>query len=215
MTTKQNGEFDALLKAITDVGDDADTMTKSAPTVAGKDDTATDDQTIDAASTASDDKDKDKDKDGKPDFAKSLTVTGADGEPVEAIDATEIIKSLQDRVGEHDTVLAKALTGMATAMQKQSALIKSLQENMTKLASQGTGRKAMFMAVDKPAVGAADTMAKGGAADGQMSADEFFAKAETAFAERKITGAELNTIDVCRRMNAPIDQGLIRKVALS
>jgi hypothetical protein len=142
-------------------------------------------------------------------------VVDAEGNPVDAIDATDMIKSLQDKVGEQDNVLAKALGGIGTILKKQNDLIKSLQDGMSKLANQGTGRKAVFMAVEKPGVGGGDLAKSGAATEGALSLDEFFVKAETAFAAKKLTGQEFNTIDVCRRMNSPIDPALIRKVALS
>lgn len=206
------GAFADLLKAITEADTDADALVKAIPDTAVA--SAADDQTIQAAAVDSDDdKEKIKDADGKPEFAKSMTVTGADGEAVEVIDATEILKSLQGTVGEHGDLLAKALPGLVSTIQKQGNLIKSLQESMTKLAGQGAGRKAMVVAIDKPEVG---TMAKSQAAsDGQLSQEEFFAKADSAYEAGKISGHERNTIDVCRRMQQPIDPGLIRKVALS
>jgi hypothetical protein len=211
-TTEGKSDFAELLKAINDEEANADNLIKSAPAVDDKKGTAPDDQTIEDASTKSEDDD---DQDGKDaDLTKSLTVTGPDGKPVDVVDATEIIKSLQDQVGEHGSVLTKALGGLTSTIAKQGQLIKSLQETVAKLGGQGAGRKAMLMAVEKPAAGA--TLAKsGGAEDGKLTIDEFFAKAQTAYANDKISGAELRTIDVCRRHNAPIDPALIQKVALS
>lgn len=213
--SKDTGNFAELLKAITDTGEEADTLTKSAPVVEGKDGESSDDKTIQSASTAStDDDDKTKDKDGAPVMTKAMTVTGPDGKELEAIDATEIIKALQDKVGEHDTVLAKALTGLTSTIQKQGALIKSLQENVAKLSGQGAGRKAVIVAVEKPGVGG-DLTKSQGAEDGKLTVDEFFAKAEAAYGAEKISGAELRSIDVARRYGSPIDPALIRKVALA
>ncbi len=214
--SKVQTNYDELLKAISDIGDDAETLAKAIPADVpekpGKPGAAPDDKAIAAA--AADGVDPDEEINGDQTMSKSLTVTDAAGNPVEAIDATDLIKSLQDKVGAQDTVLAKAIGGIGTILKKQNDLIKSLQDNMAKLGNQGTGRKAVFVAVDKPGVGG--DLAKSGAADeGTLNPDEFFAKAETAFASKKITGQELNTISVCMRMNAPLDPALIRKVALS
>lgn len=213
MSKEATSNFDELLKAIADVGDDADTLAKS-EIPAGKEGAAPDDKTIAAASKDS--------KEGEDDeidqdqvLSKALTVLDADGKPVEAIDATDMIKSLQDKVAGYDDVLAKALGGIGAVLKKQTDLIKSLQDNVAKLAGQGSGRKAVFMAVEKPGIGG-DTMAKSGAAaEGQLTVEDFFAKANTAFDAQKISGQELNTISVCIRQNVPIDAALIRKVAMS
>lgn len=215
MSNKETNNYAELLKAIADVGDEADTLAKGGFPDA-KDDKGTDDKAIAAASKDADNNGVDDDDEIDPDatMSKALTVVDAAGNPVEAIDATDLIKSLQDKVEGQDDVLAKALGGIGTILKKQNDLIKSLQDGMNKLASQGSGRKAVFMAVEKPGVGG--DMAKSDAAgEGQLSIDDFFAKANTAFDKAKISGHELNTISVCIRQNVPIDPALIRKVALS
>lgn len=212
MSKEATSNYDELLKAIAEVGDESETMAKAFPDKGAKEGAAPDDKVIAAASEDSND---DADKvDEEQIFSKALSVVDAAGNPVDAIDATDLIKSLQDKVGEQDTVLAKALGGIGTILKTQNTLIKSLRDDMAKLAGQGAGRKAVFMAIDKPGVG---DMAKsmGAADEGKLSVEDFFVKANTAFDGQKITGHELNTISVCIRQNVPIDPALIRKVALS
>lgn len=210
MTTASTN-FQDLLKAIEQTEADTDALTKS--DVADDQD----DHVIGAAAESSDDDGDGKDKEvGKePVMSKSMTVKDADGKDVEAIDATEIIKALQDKVGSQETVMAKALTSLQSTLAKQNTMIKSLQDSLAKLAGEGRGRKAVLMAVEKP--GAGDTVAKSAGADkdGATTMEDFMLKAEQAFSAKKITGQEFNTIDVCRRMGAQIDPALIRKVALA
>lgn len=157
---------------------------------------------------------EDEEGDGEESMTKSLKLE--DGE--EVIDATDMLKSLEAQIGEHDDVLAKALPQMLTLMQGQSKmiqqqgdLIKSLQTKVDALAGQGRGRKAVVALNDKPAAG--ETMAKS-EPDG-LTPGEFMLKANNAFDKKIISGVELSTIDVCLRTGQAIDKSLIAKVANS
>lgn len=94
--------------------------------------------------------------DAKP-VAKSMTATGADGETVEVVDATEMLKSLQAGQAELGETLTKALTSLAGIAKAQGETIKSLRAEVKELAGQGRGRKAVLAITEKPDA----TMAKG------------------------------------------------------
>ena len=207
-------QFNELLAQLKAAGDEQTTLAKALPAEDGKDD-----EQIQAAAAEGDtdadnenpedheEPDGDED-DGKPVMAKSVTAV-VDGEEVEAVDATELLKSLDARVSEHDAVLAKALESTLSTIKAQGDMIKSLHAKIEKLAGQGKGRKTVLTVVEKPAVG--ETMAKS-EQDG-MTPGDFMAKANAAFAAGKLTGKELTTIDVAMRTHqlGVLDQTLIAK----
>lgn len=199
--------FEQLLSSLNTELDEQTQLAKSLPAKDGEDDEA-----IQAAAAESDDADDKNPEDNEPDegdkpIAKSVTAM-VDGEEVEAIDATDLLKSLQDRVDEHDDVLAKALTTTLATVKAQGEMIKSLNAEMKKLAGKGAGRKTVLTVVEKPAAGEQD-MTKS-QQDG-MTTGEFMAKANAAFAAGKLTGIELTTADVAIRQGAQIPAGIIAK----
>ena len=145
---------------------------------------------------------------GAGEFGKSFEFTDASGKKHEAVDATELVKSLIDRVEAADETLAKALTAMNGVMSKQGELIKSLSTQLQTLSSQGRGRKAVLNVSEKPDAG---VMTKSQTEDG-MTSEQFFAKANAAFDAEKISGKDLNVISVSLRGNHPIDPSLIQRV---
>ena len=149
-------------------------------------------------------------------MAKSMTL--ADGE--EVIDATDLLKSLQNDITEHGDVLAKALPqvlhlmqGQSKMIQQQGDLIKSMQTRIDDLAGQGRGRRAVVSVMEKPAAGAFEQMTKS-QGDG-LTPQEFMLKANSAFDKGAITGVQLTTLDVCLREGKQIDPALIQKIANS
>ena len=199
--------FEQLLSSLNTELDEQTQLAKSLPAKDGEDDEA-----IQAAAAEGDDADDKNPEDNEPDegdkpIAKSVTAM-VDGEEVEAIDATELLKSLQDRVDEHDDVLAKALTTTLATVKAQGEMIKSLNAEMKKLAGKGAGRKTVLTVVEKPAAGEQD-MTKS-QQDG-MTTGEFMAKANAAFAAGKLSGIELTTADVAIRQGAQIPAGIIAK----
>ena len=205
----EDTSFDELLKSLQQVAEGADTLAKAAPA-------AEDDKTVAAAAAdsgvdAPGGNPEDEEEGEGEEFGKSL---GADASGAEMIDATELVKSMLARQDATDGVLAKAMTSMVGAMSKQNELIKSLQAEVRTLAGQGRGRKTMVTIADKP--GVADVLAKSEAAEeGKITTGELLAKSHAAHAAKKISGVELNTIDVCLRNNWPIDAGILQKVALA
>lgn len=168
--SKATTNFQDLLKAIDQTDTDADLLAK------GGDDEQDDAIIADASqSSESDNGEADEagavGKDKGKDMAKSLTAKDADGKDVEVVDATDMIKSLQDKIDSQESIMAKALTGLQSTLSKQNTLIKSLQDNIAKMSGEGRGRKAVLRAVDKP--GAGETMAKseGAAEDGKITMD--------------------------------------------
>lgn len=214
-----SNNFEALLQELGAVAAETDTLAKAvaaAPEVNPEDDE--DDAAIAAAAAAAEAggaapaADAAPGDDGKPAFGKSFAFTDESGATHEAVDATDLVKSLIGRLDTSDDVLAKALTSMAGSMKAQGDMIKSLSAQVAQLSSQGRGRKAMLTINEKPVVG--DTLAKANAEPG-VTPEQFFAKANAAFDAGKISGKELNVVSVSLRGNHPIEPGLIQKIALA
>lgn len=200
MTTKQTAKapnFEDLLKALSQVSEKTDE-------IEDENDVADDDKVVGEAAEEGGEA-----GDGE-DFGKSTAANEED----EYVDATDLIKSMIGRQDASEGVLAKALGTLGATLSKQNTLIKSLQEEVGKLASQGRGRKTMLTIADRP--GIADTLAKSSAAeDAAITPKDLLAKSHEAHAAKKISGVELNTIDVCLRNNWPIDAGILQRVALA
>lgn len=217
--TTQPSNFDELLKSLGAVDDAATTLAKATPAAPAADDKAVAAAAAEAGANADPDADPEVDPEADPEadpegkeFGKSL---GADAAGNELVDATELVKSLMDRQEKTDDVLAKAMTSMVSALGKQNDLIKSLQSQVQSLGNQGRGRKTLVTVAEKP--GVADVLAKSqGAADeeeGKITPSQLLAKSQAAYDAGKITGAQLNTVDVCLRNGWAIDPGILTKVA--
>lgn len=213
--------FDKLMAELNSLATDQETMRKALPAGDGEDD-----QNIQAAAAEGGDMDDEDDEgvdghkepdgdEGQP-LGKSLgTVTLEGGEQVEAIDGTELVKSLMEQVeqfGQKQTTsesqMAKALESCVTLMKGQGDLIKSLQNKVSQLSGEGRGRKTVLNVSEKPAAGTqlAKSEPQG------LTGTEFMAKSHAAFDAKKITGVELTTVDVCLRSGTPIDPSIIQKV---
>lgn len=206
--SKEN-HFTQLLDELGQMAAESDTLVKALP----QDDDKPDDAAIAAAAEESADKNDDENPEDKEDagedqpMAKSLMV---DGEEVQVVDADLLIKSLHDlsaRVETNEGVLAKGLETALNTLKSQGDLIKSLQGQLSKLGSQGAGRKAVLTITEKPEVGA-QVMAK---AEDQLTPGDVMAKAHAAFAAGKISGLELASMDVALRSRQQIDPGVLAK----
>lgn len=205
--------FQELLDSLNKTAESTEDMAKSVEAATVADDDTDDDDTIAAAAgeagaapaaaaAAAGEGD-----DGAPVLGKSMQAVDESGNTFDAVDATELIKSLLERQDTNETNMALAVEALSGVLDKQTALIKSLSDKVTALSSQGRGRKAMLSVVEKPS--ASGVMAK---SDEGVTPEMFFAKANTAFDEGKLSGQELNVISVCLRSNHPIPQDLIGKV---
>lgn len=202
--------FEELLKALAETEDQAAAdLAKAEAAAEDEDDGGDEDDEMIAAAAADAEGDGDADAagTGAVDFGKSFEFTDEKGEKHQAVDATELVKSLLDRQQATEGALAKAMETMVGALQKQGELIKSLTAKVEQVSTQGRGRKSLVSVAEKPDAGTLTKSEQPG-----LSPDEFFAKANAAFDAGKITGKELTTIDVCRRGNYSIDPALISKV---
>lgn len=208
MNTKVNTQvnaFDALLSEL-------DVLSKAMPEAIDGDEKI-------AAADGEGDEDEDDEKNKKGEFpaegelAKSFKVTLENGDEIEAQDGTELVKSLMHRIDTNEDTLAKAFSSainliktQGEQLQKNNALVKSLQTQVMALSEAGRGRKATLSIHEKP-----DNLLNKSNDDG-ITQVEFMAKANTAFDNGRITGKDLTVIDVSFRNNTAIDPTIINKV---
>lgn len=145
-------------------------------------------------------------------MAKSFSFQLDTGEVVEAVDGTELVKSLQDEVAllksERETAASqseKVFQAVLGQLKSQGQLIKSLSTQLEKLSSEGRGRKS----IAAPSAAMAKSM---GADAGGLTPDRLLAKANAAFDAGRISGKELTVIDVSLRHGAALDDGLMARV---
>ena len=150
------------------------------------------------------------DGDDKETMGKSFALKLEDGTELEAIDGTELVKSLMARVESNEGTVMKALGTAVDLLGKQGDMIKSLQDEVKKLAGEGRGRKTVVSVSEKPVAGA--TMAKSqGAADG-LSANEFMAKALAAQASGRLTGLDVARAESALNKGLPVPQDVVNRV---
>lgn len=192
-------ELDLLQKAYGD--DDGDQKIAAA---AEDDDDEHDEPDADNAGGPSDgDEDnEDDDEDFQP-IAKSFAFQLDTGETVEAVDGTELLKSLSDSVAETDARLAKSFGEAVSLMKSMHGEIAGLKKQVAKLSGEGRGRKAVVNVHEN-----AEPMAK---SQSGLTPNDLMAKAQAAFAEGKLSGRELNEIDASLRMREAPNPSLIAK----
>lgn len=88
---------------------------------------------------------------------KSFTLMLDDGTEVEAQDGAQAIELLLGRQDKSEQAMTKSLGAVASALEGQAKLIKSLQEQVAALGGRGTGRRAVVSVAELPAQHAGGT----------------------------------------------------------
>ena len=204
--------FEQLLSEIQEMSSEQETMSKALPAEDGKDDK------IQAAAEEGGDMEGAGDgtegavaesggEDEDEPMGKSLgAVTLENGETVEAIDGTELVKSLMARVESGEEQMQKALTGAIGLIKSQGEMIKSLSEQITKLSNAGRGRKAIVTVTEKTTTPMAKSEPTG------MSGQEFMAKALSAQAAGRIRGVDVAAIEGYLNRGMQVPAHLIERV---
>ena len=176
----------------------------------GENDVTGDDLSPEGSKGLGDEGEGDGDGDDEETMGKSFALKLEDGTELEAIDGTELVKSLMARVESNEGTVMKALGTAVDLLGKQGDMIKSLQDEVKKLAGEGRGRKTVVSVSEKPVAGA--TMAKSqGAADG-LSANEFMAKALAAQASGRLTGLDVARAESALNKGLPVPQDVVNRV---
>ena len=160
------------------------------------------------------DGDDDSDKDGDETLGKSMSVTLDNGEQIDAVDGTELVKSLVNRLDTADASHAEKFELMQKSMGMAVDMIKSQETEIAKLrdlvksfGNSGAGRKTTVSIAEKPEIGQMQkSEAKG------MSGHEFLAKAEGAMKAGRITGLELSIAEASLNRGAPVREDIVNRV---
>lgn len=206
-------EFDKLLGAIQSMNEDADVLHKSIQDKNDEDDERIRAAAEDGNPDADGDGDNDvlDDDEGEESMTKSFSFELENGDVIEALDGTALVKSLINRLDSTESTLHKALGAAADLIGKQGDMIKSLQNQVSRLGDAGRGRKTMVSVVDKPAVGDMKKSLSGSEPQG-ISPQEFMAKALNAQAAGRVTGLDVVRAESALNKGLPVPQDIVARV---
>lgn len=194
--------FDTLLADLEKIKTEQETLAKSHSEAAN----ATNTDGGNAIKT--DDTKTDETKEGD-ELTKSLGVIKlANGDEVDALDGTLLVKSLLERMDRTDGQIAGVISHLVGTIKSQGEMLKSMSEQINVLGAQGRGRRTVVAITPKNDGTTTLTKSEG---EG-MTAEQFMLKSEAAWKAEKINGRELNNISVALRMNQPVDPALVSKV---
>jgi hypothetical protein len=201
MSKEQTGgsKFDALLDDINANGED---LTKA---VSGADDerieaAAAEGAEGDGSGTGGKDTETAAAGDGEEALGKALTAKDPEtGEETDAIDATELLKSMVAEMGSIKDGTAKVMTAIVGQLKTQGDLLKTLHADMRQLGAGGRGRRSVLTVHEKvapdlaKALGAEAGAEGGGQAEPEgMKPQEFLTKALAAANDGAITYHDAN-----------------------
>jgi hypothetical protein len=148
-------------------------------------------------------------KEGDGEMAKSFSFTLEDGTQVDAVDGTEMIKSLTERFDADTGVMLKALGLTVDMLKAQATQIVAMGARITKLSGEGRNRKSVLSVSEKstPAAGVLQKSQPEG-----LSHKEFFAKANAAQLAGRITASEIGLAETCLNSRTAIPAHIISRV---
>lgn len=157
-------------------------------------------------------------------LGKSFQVVGDDGKPVKAYDATELIKSLNERVAGLETgfedvaerkehlgkslgLISDLLKSQSTQITQQAEQIATLQKSITDMGDQGRGRKAVITVTEKPAPAMTKSMQPEG-----LTGNAFMAKAMAAQKDGRITALDVSIAEGSLNRGIPVREDIVSRV---
>lgn len=157
------------------------------------------------------------DDDGAEDdasFGKSFRFTLDSGDEVEAVDGTELVKSLMTRVEALEgsgvsagAEMTKALGVAVDLIKSQGEAISSLRNEVKRLASEGRGRKTVVSVAERPAP---ESMAKSEPAG--VSGEVFMAKALEAQKAGRITALQVSVAEGALTKGLAVPADIVKSV---
>ena len=205
-------KFDELLEQLNAEQEQQDIMAKALPQQDSQDDEEIQAAAEDGKDEAEETTSEEAGSDDEESMTKSITLENGE----EAIDATELLKSLQETQAEQGEALAKAMPqilglmqGQREMIQQQGELIKSMQGRLEQLAGQGRGRKTVLTIAEKPVVG--EDLAKSQPAT--IEPRQLLAKALSAQAEGKMTGLDVARIENAIQSGVPVNAELLSRLS--
>ncbi len=189
--------------------DDADDDTRIQ---AAADGDADDDGELDGEDMPGDDDEPDGDED---DLLGKSFVVELNGEQVEAVDGTALVKSLQTEISGLRAVQTSELGQMREAISSAAALIKSLQadnarltERLNALASSGGGRKSVLRVHERPVAG--DDLRKSDPAP--VGGADLMRKALEAQRAGRLSGTDVARLDAYLGRGLEVPEPLRRQI---
>lgn len=146
---------------------------------------------------------------GEETMGKSMQVTLANGEVVDAVDGTQLVKAMQDRLDANEATLTKALEMTVGLLKSQGAQIADLSAKLKAVSSEGKGRKATLAIMEKAPVGGADLTKS---QPNGIGAEEFMVKALDAQRSGRLTGLEVSLAEANLNRGQPVPANIIAKV---
>jgi len=140
-------------------------------------------------------------------MGKSYSFQLDSGETIDAVDGTELVKSLMTKIDSQEVSMTKAITATLDLIKSQGEQISALKTEVTRLGSEGRGRKTVVSVAEKPAAG---TMQKSEPVG--LSGEEFMAKALVAQAAGRITALEVSIAEGSLLKGLPVRGDIINKV---
>lgn len=209
-------EEDKVLAAAKEAGVDTAAVGESAEGADGK--------AADGAAAADGDAGNKGNGDDDDVLGKSFQVVGDDGKPVKAYDATELIKSLNERVAGLETgfedvaerkehlgkslgLISDLLKSQSTQITQQAEQIATLQKSITDMGDQGRGRKAVITVTEKPAPAMTKSMQPEG-----LTGNAFMAKAMAAQKDGRITALDVSIAEGSLNRGIPVREDIVSRV---
>ena len=191
-------------------GDKDDDAIQAAAGAEGEDDLLNGDEGGDAgdAGNAGDDEGEEGKEGKEGNLAKSFSFTLEDGSLVDAVDGTELIKSLTERFDADKGTMLKALGMTVDMLKSQAAQIETLGNRITKLSGEGRGRKSAVSIAEKVSPG---TPLQKSQPTG-LSHTEFFAKADAAQKAGRISAAEIGIAETYLNKGQAVPAHIITRV---
>jgi hypothetical protein len=165
-------------------------------------------------------------------MTKSFSLQTADGKTIEVQDAGDLLKALGARLDTTESTILATITGAAEVIRsqgdllkslsdklfaqdkllgEQATLIKSLQNDVTKLGHAPAGRRAVLAVAEREAAPSTAVLAKSGIPEG-VTPDAFFAKALEKQGQGKVTGFEISLAENMLAKGMPLSEALIQRV---
>lgn len=155
----------------------------------------------------------DGDADDEP-MGKSFRFTLDTGEVMEALDGTEMVKSLMARFDTNEESMTKALGVAVDLIKSQGDLIKSqgeaiasLQNEVKRISGEGRGRKTVVSVAEKPTP---EAMAKSEPAG--VSSEEFMGKAMDAHKAGRITALQVSVAETALIKGLAVPADIVKRV---
>ena len=155
---------------------------------------------------------EDESDEGNP-FAKSFIGTTEDGQDFEAIDGTDLLKSmsyeleaLRSEAAEEKDVFAKSFAALAEVIKSQDKLLKTLSANVAELSNAGRGRRTVLSIAEKPVAFAKSQPAA-------LSSGELMTKCLSAQKSGRISAFDVSRANIALESGLAVPADVLSRLA--